>query len=313
MLVTCCMLLLVGCKRDILKDIREQQWNHERAIIDIVFENQVGTAAIQRDAQANGNVSFMYNVGAGDANKLIIKNIELSYGARSSLSEGDELVFDNNHTAQLVVTSKTGQDRTWTIQYVPFTDDLVGTWQITTLSVYGGAWPEYGGAAVYTDMAERSWNWRQDGTGPGAEYDNTLTFTLEGISDEGDAYGRIVNDAGADGRYADFTFIEDPDNAPTPIDVNGKYRTMPMGEGSWRRNSRQGTITFSGGGVVSTGRFVGSGTETLDGSNNQLTLQNQAFVFELIPSFIWIDIYKDREKFVENAKKYWIQVKKGNQ
>lgn len=310
LLYTYCLLLLAGCKRDIMQDVRDQQWNHERAIIDIVFENQVGTATIQRDEHNEGTVSFMYNATAGDANRLVIKSLELSYGAQSELSVGDELVFDGNHTAQLEVTSKSGKTRAWTIQYVPFTDELVGTWQITTLSVYGGAWPEYGGSAAYPDMAERAWNWQQDGSGPVAEYDNTLTFTLEGITEEGDAYGKVINHAGPDEQYADFIFIDDPDGARTPIDVNSKYRKIPVGEGTWKRNSRQGTLTFSGGSTVSTGRFVGSGTEKLDDFNNQLTLPNHAFVFELTPSFVWIDIYKDRERFVENAKKYWVQVTK---
>lgn len=309
MLLYCC-LLLVGCKRDILQDIRGQQWNHERAIIDLVFENQVGTATIERDEQGEGTVSFMYNTTAGNPSQLTIKHMELSYGAQTDLVEGDQLVFDDSHTAQLEVTSKSGQKRTWKIRYTPFTDELVGTWQITMLSVYGGAWPEYGGAAAYADIKERPWCWESDGTGPVAEYDNTLTFTLAGITEEGDAYGNVYNDAGADGQYANFIFIDDPDGARDAIDVNGKYRMIPIGEGTWKRNARQGTITFSGGSTVSTGRFVTSGTEVLDDYNNQLTVQDQAFTFDLTPSYIWLDIYKDRERFVENAKKFWIQVKK---
>ena len=306
-LITC---MLVSCKKDLMKEVRSEAWNNERAILQITFENQVGNATIRRDEAQNGLITFMYNQTAGDAKNIKIKELELSYGASADVIQEQILTFDDNQTAQIKVTSKSGKDRIWKISYIPFSDELVGTWQISTLSVYGGAWPEYGGAAAYSDMAERSWNWKSDGSGPVAEYDNTLTFSLEGITEDGDAYGKIINHAGQDQKYADFIFVDDPDGAKTPIDVNNKYRKIPMGEGSWKRNSKQGTISFSSSSVVSTAKLVGSGTIALDDYNNSITIEDKAFEFELQPTFIWIDIYKDRERFVENAKRYWVQIKK---
>jgi len=310
LIIVLMMFTLVSCQKDLMKEIRNEEWNNERAILLITFENQVGNATIRRDENQNGLITFMYNQTAGDSKSIKIKELELSYGASSDVIKDQVLTFDDQQTAQIKVTSKSGQDRVWKISYIPFSDELVGTWQISTLSVYGGAWPEYGGAAAHVSMAERSWNWNTDGTGPIAEYDNTLTFTLEGITEDGDAYGKVINHAGPDQEYADFIFIDDPDGAKIPIDVNNKYRKIPIGEGSWKRNSKQGTISFSSASLVSTAKLIGSGTITLDDYNNSITIQDKAFEFELEPTFIWIDIYKDRERFVENAKKYWVQIKK---
>ncbi|MBL1408271.1 hypothetical protein [Sphingobacterium faecale] len=295
-----------------MEDLKSEDWNHERAILDISFENQVGAATIFRDEDFNGKVTFMYNEAQGHPNELKIRSLELSVGAKSTVGVNEVIHFNDSHEAILKVTSASGKEREWKLNYVAFKDDLVGTWEITTLSVYGGAWPEYGGAATINDMAARSWNWSGDNTGPIAEYDNTLTFTLEGITEEGDAYGKVFNDKGPDNKFGDFIFITDPDGSRTPIDVNSKYRKIPKGEGTWKRNAKQGTITFSSDDVVSTGRFVTSGTYQMDTYNNKIIIPDQAFEFEYQPSFIWLDIYNDRERFVENLKKYWIQVRKVN-
>ncbi|MGN6419227.1 MAG: hypothetical protein ACTHMC_17140 [Pseudobacter sp.] len=303
----------ISCKKDMMKDIDEGGWNHERSIINISVEHQVGLATVKRDENNNGLVSFMFNVNSGDISKVTIKSLELSVGASSDMKPGDQLNFDNpDRTAQIKVRSATGQERIWTLSFIPFTDELIGTWAISKLSVYGGAWPEYGGAAAFDDIAARDWNWKQDGTGPVAEYDNTLTFTLEGITETGDSYGKCFNDAGPDGKYAGFIFIDDPDGARNEIDVNGHYRQIPAGESSWKRNSAQGTITFtSASNKVTTGRFVGAGSEGLPGGLT-VTVADHAFSFDREFSYVWIDIYKDREKLVENTRKYWIQVRKIN-
>lgn len=306
------ILISVSCKRDIMDDIDDGSWNNERGIINIVFEGQAGKSSITRDANNNGLVSFMFNELGNDNSKIKIRSLELSAGASSDYKVGDMLNFDNEYnTALITVTSQTGKERIWKVAYRPFSDELIGKWKITTLSVYGGAWPEYGGSAAFQNMAERTWSWKGDNTGPIAEYDNTLTFTLEGIAENGDTYGTLVNDAGADGLYADFIFIDDPDGAKTPIDVNYHYRKIPTGTSKWKRNSSQGTVIFTDSeGTETTAYFVEAGTEQQDDGSSTITVAKNAFSFKLKPTYIWIDIYKDREKIVENAKKYWVQVSK---
>ncbi len=306
------ILLSVSCERDIMSDIEDGKWNNERSIINISFEGQAGKSTIGRDTNNEGFVSFMFNEEGKDKSKIKIRSLELSVGASSDYKVGDVLNFDNDENVALItVTSQTGEKRIWKITYIPFADELIGTWEVTTLSLYGGAWPEYGGSSAFQDIAERAWNWENDGTGPIAEYDNTLTFTLEGIAENGDTYGTLVNDAGSDGKYANFIFIDDPDGARTPVDVNYRYRKIPIGESKWKRNSAQGTIIFTDSeGIETTAYFVGAATETQDDGNSKVTVTENAFTFKLEPTYIWIDIYKDREKIVENAKKFWVQVSK---
>lgn len=50
----------------------------------------------------------------------------------------------------------------------------------------------------------KHWNWN-GGYKPMVEDDNVLTITLNGVdSQTGDTYGTCYNDAGPDGKYADF-------------------------------------------------------------------------------------------------------------
>lgn len=313
LLATFIIIMLGACKKEPMKDIDSGNWNHERSIVNIVFENQVGNSTITRDKEANGFVSFMFNDVGGNASQIKIKSIELSYGAKADVGVGSILNFNNpDKSASITVTSQTGETRDWKINYISFHDDLVGTWQITKLSLYGGFWPQWGGAAVFPNLIDRPWDWKSDGSGPVAEYDNTLIFSLEGIDASGNAYGKVNNKAGADGKYADFLFMDDPG---APIDVNYHYRMIPPGESSWKRDNAKGTVSFTDvNGKVTTGKFIPAGTEKLKGENADLTLDiaNHAFRFDYVPTQIWIDIYKDREKVVENLINYWIQVKKIN-
>lgn len=295
-----------------MSDIEDNKWNNERSIVDISFEGQVGKATIIRDANNKGHISFMFNEINRDRSKIKIREMEISYGANSDRVVGDELNFDNiERTAYITITSKTGIEKEWSISFVPFSDEIIGNWKIKTLSVYGGAWPEYGGSDAFQNIAERAWNWQTDGSGPIAEYDNILEFQLDGISENGDTYGTLINHSGPDNKNANFIFIDDPDGAKNPIDVNYHYRKLPIGESKWRRNSAQGTITFTDAkGKETVGRFINATNETEDDGRSVVKVSENAFVFTLSPTYVWIDIYKDREKLVENAKKYWVQVSK---
>ncbi|SBW06876.1 hypothetical protein [uncultured Dysgonomonas sp.] len=297
------IFMLFSCKDDII-----DKGNSDKNIINITFENQIGNPIFSDNSNV---IKIMFNQFTEGKSKIKLKNLELAAGVFANISVGDEIsIGDESNSTSLEVTSESGIKQTWIVNFVPFSEELVGTWRITTLSVYGGAWPEYNSSAAYSSMTDRSWNWKTDGTGPVAEYDNTLTFTLEGISESGDPYGKVINSAGADGKFADFIFMDNPNEAASPIDVNYHYRKIPRGESSWKRNIANGTITFTAADQSTTiGFFVGPGTEILD-QNSSITISDRAFTFDLQPTYIWLDIYKDRERFVENAKKYWIQVTK---
>ena len=46
-LLACIVLTQQACVKDLQDDINDGGWNHERTILDIQFENQMGTALIE--------------------------------------------------------------------------------------------------------------------------------------------------------------------------------------------------------------------------------------------------------------------------
>ena len=299
------ILSLTACVQDPWDDVEAGDWNNERSVLDIQFENQVGTAEIVREDSETGKIQFTINTYAvEDFGAIPVRSITLSYGGTSSVKVGETLNFDNeDNRASLMVTSPTGKTREYIITVDPFEETLLGTYQITDLVVYGGTGPEYGGASV-TPMVNKPWIWPEEG-GPAAELDNSLTFEFGGFTEEGNTYGTVINNAGDDGIYADFEYIKDP-----VTDLNHFYRTIPKGEGSWERNYTTETIifTFSDGSKV-TGSLIGAGTEDMGYGKSKTTL-DQAFVFNLQGTDDWTNIYSDYDKFVKRPRRYWIDVTK---
>lgn len=295
-----------SCVKDPLEDIEDgATWNNERSIINISFENQVGQAEVIRDDEDSGTIIIAINVDAvPDLSTITLKNLELSYGANASLEQGETLNFENgDQSANITVTSPTGKTREYTIYVTSFQETILGTYNITDLVVYGGTGPEYGGGAVMP-LASKPWVWPETG-GPQAELDNMVTFELEGITEEGNTFGKITNSAGEDGMYADFLFVGDPET-----DVNHFYRKLPKGEGTWLRNYTTGNviITFEDG-RTATGNFIGAGTEDLGNGQTKTTTGN-ALVFNLNGTDDWDSIYSDYDKFVKRPRKYWIDLEK---
>ena len=297
--------IALSCVKDPLEEIESGEWNNERSIINIAFQNQVGKAEVLRNDENSGTIITAINVDAvPDLSAISLETIELSYGAKASLKPGETLNFENNdQSATISVSSQTGKTREYTIYVTSFQETILGTYDITNLVVYGGTGPEYGGGAVLP-LTSKPWVWPET-DGPQAELDNTITFEIEGITEEGNTYGKIINDPGPDGLYADFTFVADP-----VTDVNHYYRKIPKGEGTWLRNYNTGNliITFSDGTSVS-GNFVGAGTEDL-GNGLSKTITQNALVFNLNGTNDWDKIYSDYDKFVKNPRKFWIDLTK---
>src|SRR5690606_22797233 len=203
-------LIPFSCVNDPWEDIAEGEWNNERGVINLKFENQVGQAEIERVDDKTGNITVTINGDAvPDSSAIRIASMELSYGATSSVAVGEPLNFENeNQTASFTVTSPTGKSRTYTVTATSFQETIIGTYAITDLVVYGGTGPEYGGASVIP-MMNKSWLWSAT-EGPSAEYDNTLTYELEGITAEGNTYGKVIDEAGPDGLYAGFMYLGEP-------------------------------------------------------------------------------------------------------
>lgn len=298
-------MTLYSCQEDPWDDIASGEWNSERSILSITFENQVGVAEIDRIDEKTGRVELSVNADAvEDLSAVTVQELVLSYGAESSIAKGEYLNFENaDNTASLTVTASNGKTRNYTIKVHPFSESLLGTYEIDHLVLYGGTGPEYGGGAVL-DITSKPWIWPENG-GPETELDNYLVFELGGITEEGNTYGTVTNYAGDDGMYADFKFTPDPS-----ADVNHFYRKIPEGKAEWSRDYNTGTITFTfPDGHTSTGTLESPGTEDL-GNGLSKTVENMAFAFDLDGTDDWDNIYSDYDKFVKRPRRYWVEVTK---
>jgi hypothetical protein len=311
-MLACLIFTQQACVKDLQDDINDGGWNHERTVIDIQFENQMGKAVIKTVNATTGKINLAINVGAvSDLSNIKLKKIQLSYQAISSLKVGDAMSFDNaSHSASFTVTATTGEQREYTITVSEFTETLEGVWDVQKLTVYGGTGPEYGGGAVM-ELAEKPWCWSET-NGPKTECDNILTFTMTGVTDDGNTSGTCVNDAGADGKYADFIFLGsgNKENPGLDIDLKKFYRQIPEGESRWIRDYSTNTITFTDrNGRTTTGALVSAGIEDL-GYGKTMTIAKSAFAFNLNGTDDWTNIYTDYDKFVKKVRRYWISVSK---
>ncbi|TPE43454.1 DUF5018 domain-containing protein [Pontibacter mangrovi] len=292
------VLAFSGCTEDPFDGII----SNERAIMSFSLDQgQMGPAVIDRELST---VTVNVLVDEGTDLTHLAPNILPSYKATITPASGTPVNFAaNNNKVTYTVTSESGQTRVWTVELVPFTETLLGTYDITGLVLYGGTGPEYGGGGVL-NLTDKPWVWPEEG-GPAAELDNVLTFSFTGVTEDGNTYGTITNDAGEDGQYANFLYVGNPQT-----DVNPFYRKIPKGEGTWERNYVNKTVTFTfADGSTATGSFAGPGTEDL-GNNLSKTVADNAFIFTLNGTDDWDNIYSDYDKFVKKPRKFWIEVKK---
>ena len=316
LLLTAMASLVLSCTKDLQDDLKEGGWNHERTILDIKFQNQMGLPVIETIDAHTGDIKVTINVEViPDMSQVKLEKLQLSYQATASVKAGETLNFDNEEkTAILTVTSATGKQREYTIQASPFVETLAGTYDVKSYVLYGGTGPEYNGGGVY-ELQDKSWVW--GGNAPGTEHDNVLSFTVTGNTDEGNTYGTCFNDPGEDMKYADFLFLAKYNKeGEMDIDLNHFYRQIPVGESTWLRDYTTNTITFTDKeGRETVGTLCDSGTELLAKKQNgvdyyQYTIENQAFAFNLTGVNDWTNIYSDYDKIVKNPRRLWINVVK---
>lgn len=305
LIVTTLSLFISGCEKNPLSDIESEDWNRERNIIGIAFEGQIGTASIIRnDTEAKIEFTY-YNSAGGDLSDVKIQSLEISCGAVSSVQKGGTLNFENpGKQASISITPVNGEPLEWTITLIPFSESLLGTWDIDKLVVFGGTGPEYGGAAVL-NMTDKPWCWSAT-NGPATEEDNTLTFALEGVTPEGNPYGSFSNNAGNDALFTDFMFT----SGDSVINLNGFYRKIPNGTGKWMRNYAEGTVIFQfPDNTITTATLRTAGTYDL-GWDKTKTVADHSLEFSLSGVDDWDHIYSDYDKFVKRPRKFWIDLNK---
>jgi len=300
---------VISCQKNSMEEIESGSWNNERSILGIKFDAQLGDAKISRDENGDGHIDFYYDLAIISNLTINLKELNLSYGAVSDKHIGDSITFSStDSTAVVVVISHTGLSRTWTIKAHGFTDEILGSWQITKLQVFGGMLPQQKGTHIF-DLVELD-ELKILGTPPSAELDNILTFSMEGLDDAGNPYGTLTHSAGDDGLFADFQW----QSSDTVADINKFYRQIPDGTSTWSKDLATDlvTITPEGNGSASEGKFIGAGSTKLD-VNNTITIAENAFLFSLNQPNYAASFGLNRNVVVDSPKKYYVEIKKNAQ
>ena len=220
-------------------------WLRERTPVNVRLESQIGPAIISSDWKTDevGTVTVSLVTATLDMSAVKVVALDFAYPESefcptASIKPGDTVDLSDG-TAEFVVTAKTGETRTYTIQYTVFTDALEGCYSFTPVGgildtshsyksgcvMIGG----FEGGIVYCQVMDKYWQWT-GAYNPVDEDDNVLSFRLERADDQtGQTFGTIVNTPGNDGKYADYRFRNGTQ------DVNAEYRLIPAGKSRWAK------------------------------------------------------------------------------
>lgn len=306
------LLCFASCKDDPWEDVADGGWNHERSIIDVKFEGQAGTPTITETDSETGVIELqLASDMVADMSKVRVETLTLSYKATANVASGGTIDFTKGDP-QIVVTSPNGESRIYMLEMTEFSETLTGTYTISNLWVYGGTGAAYNCTKLYKP-ADKSWCWNGEGRGPAAEMDNYLVFTLGEILADGNTIGTCMNWAGEDAKNWDCVFAgaSNPDTGK-PVDLTQFYRQIPKGESTWLRNYSDGTITFTDAdGHKTSCTLVPKGTYQMPNVPPiPLTLESEAFKFNLKGTEDWNNTYNDYGVFARNPVTYYIEIVK---
>lgn len=226
--------VLLSCQKDPMTDVNEGYWQKQKDIIEIKFEGQIGTAEISREENL-GTIAFMFDLNYGEISSVKLAEIVSSYGSQTSVLPGDSLDFSVNNRASITVTPRNGEPMVWEIILTPFREPLVGVFNVRDLRVLIDVisqHPDWGGHTKNDPIT----NYLPEAS---TEYDNIIRFVHLGINAQGNSFGTFTHEAGSDGVYGSFT------NNSQSVNLNVKYRVLPIGLGYWSRNPSDNTLTFT--------------------------------------------------------------------
>ena len=303
------LVLLSACTKDPWDQISEGSWNQDRKILNIKFAGQAGLAKVTEVDETTGTIDVQLATNlVADMSSVEVSTLELSYNATSSVQLGGKLDF-TGAAPTITVTSATGKSRVYTINMTEFTETILGCYAITSSRVWGGTGPEWGGGALM-EPSTKSWCWYMDeGHGPNAEYDDYLEFTLDEIRDDGNTTGKCIHYGGVDGKHWNCLFKAAVNKeGDTDVDLHKFFRQIPVGESTWVRDYVNNTISFiDANGKTTTGQFLPSGDYTVY-EGKVLTVEKNAFGFNLSGVDDWTNIYSDYDKFVKRPRIFFVLV-----
>ena len=303
------LVLLSACTKDPWDQISEGSWNQDRKILNIKFAGQAGLAKVTEVDESTGTIDVQLATNlVADMSSVEVSTLELSYNATSSVQLGGKLDF-TGAAPTITVTSATGKSRVYTINMTEFTETILGCYAITSSRVWGGTGPEWGGGALM-EPSTKSWCWYMDeGHGPNAEYDDYLEFTLDEIRDDGNTTGKCIHYGGVDGKHWNCLLKAAVNKeGDTDVDLHKVFRQIPVGESTWVRDYVNNTISFiDANGKTTTGQFLPSGDYTVY-EGKVLTVEKNAFGFNLSGVDDWTNIYSDYDKFVKRPRIFFVLV-----
>ena len=236
-------------------------WLRERTPVNVRLESQIGPAIISSDWKTDevGTVTVSLVTATLDMSAVKVVALDFAYPESefcptASIKPGDTVDLSDG-TAEFVVTAKTGETRTYTIQYTVFTDPLEGCYSFTpvggildTSHGYDCGCVMIGGFEKYITLCQvmdKHWLWDYNRIyWPQNEDDNTISFRLDRADDvTGETFGTIVNTPGPDGKYADYQFKSSKDDPQPVYNINEEYRLIPAGKGRWAKHG-DGFITI---------------------------------------------------------------------
>ena len=312
------LVLLSACTKKPWNAVEEGSWNNDRKILNIKFAGQAGLAKVKEVDETTGTITVQLATSmVTDWSKVKIETLELSYKSQSTVQRGETVDFTGTADPTITVTSATGKSRTYTIDMTEFTETLVGKYAITGSKVWGGTGPEYGGAALM-DPAAKDWCWyTAEGFGPGAEYDDYIEITFDGVMDNGNSYGKCIHYGGVDGKHWNCLFKAKYNyDGDTDIDLHKFYRQIPVGTSTWVRDYTANTVTFtSASGVVGLPATLYPKGSYEVYSGKVIEVENLAVAFSIPKTEGWAQddwrggvIYTDYDKFVQRPRIFAIMV-----
>lgn len=228
-------------------------WLRERTPVNLRLESQIGAAVITDNWRNDQEGSVVVSLITGGLDMSAVKVVALDfefpdseYCPKADIAPGSTIDLSDG-TADFTVTAYNGETRTYTISYSQFKDPLEGTYSFTQIGglldanapmsafIIHGGWDD---AEVRSTVMDKWWHWG-DGYMPTDEDDNILSFRLEEADAEtGATFGTLVNEAGPDGKYANYMF-------QNWNDMNGKYRIFPIGKSRWGKPGDGSIVVYA--------------------------------------------------------------------
>jgi len=223
-----------ACSLDENYYIKDVETN-ERSILAVKVGDQIGPHVITRtDFESKVTV---YVKPATDLS-AVAPDIQVSHKATVTPSPAEPFDFaGNNNRRVYTVTSETGLTRDWVVEVLEYDFDMGGDWKVVGAEFFFNVSEEYGASDW---MGTKLLEWPLPGVADAK--DDVITFTLEGVTPEGNLYGTFNHTPGPDGKYPNYNYAG---NTPTNFDY--KFAKLPEGTGTWVRNLTDNTLTFNDG------------------------------------------------------------------